>query len=230
MIENVKFTIYEVLGYLFPGAVTAFGLAILFWSLFLPRVPFPMYKQLNIADWVLISLAAYVCGHFTQALGNLLWYSAESHELAPGKSATADVARKSVAVMLGVEPQSIEPKSLFGFCDEYMVQKGQIGDRDIFVYREGFYRGSTVALLLLSLAVAARLVAPYPSVKFADYIFFVSRPQLTVLLSVLLGSALLAYKRFMRFGAYRVNHAITAFVCLTRSENTASLTWGATAK
>jgi hypothetical protein len=32
--------------------------------------------------------------------------------------------------------------------DEYSVQNGKPGDRDVFVYREGFYRGCAIALFL----------------------------------------------------------------------------------
>lgn len=222
MVENIKFTLYEFLGYLLPGGLSAFAFSILFGTAFYPHLPFPVYLiQSDLAFWAVIAVSAYACGHLTQALGNLLPSDAEARLLPENSDCpVVRLARETTARMLSTEAKSVTPKCLYGFCDEYVAQNGQAGDRDLYIYREGFYRGNTVALVLLVVSVLARLCVRNPALRFTRYTVFVTPLELIVVAAFLLWSSWLAYRRFKRFGDYRVRRAITAFVCVTSKTST----------
>jgi hypothetical protein len=106
---------------------------------------------------------------------------------------------------------------LFRVCDEAVVRSGKLGDRDLFVYREGFYRGTSMGMLWLSigiLALAARLeyVSKVDSIKVGSMEFTPSR--LLFLAVIVAISAFLLWKRFWRFAHYRVTQALIASLLL----------------
>lgn len=217
MLDNVKFTLYEITGYLLPGCLVALAVTAAFWTLFLWPVPFPVYLvESGFPVWIVLALAAYAGGHLAQALGNMLPANPEEDHLSfASQSPVVRAARQSIAQLLQVEEASIPPKTLFAFCDEYAIQQGQPGDREMFVYREGFYRGCTVGLALLSASAMLRLAVPWTALRFLRYTYLVSRWQMLVIVVFLGTSTWLAYRRLKRFGCYRVNRAALAFVCST---------------
>jgi len=71
MVRDIKVTLYDIFGYLLPGAVFFAGITILFWAIYIPRTSLVLFR-LTIEIWVLVLLLAYFSGHIVQALGNLL--------------------------------------------------------------------------------------------------------------------------------------------------------------
>ena len=102
-----------------------------------------------ILDWLLILLASYFSGHIVQALANLLMKLLKSPEnIMLSKTSEQSLpeplinkAKSKVKKIIDDDTKEINSDWLFRICDEYVVQNGSLGDREIFVYREGFYRG-----------------------------------------------------------------------------------------
>ena len=106
---------------------------------------------------------------------------------------------------LGVNPAA---QTVFDICDHYVQQEGDTAARDIYVYREGFYRGMAVAMLSLAPALVARACATGASIKAfgIEHLFTVS--QLLVLALAGCIFSLLFFQRYRRFGSYLVKNAL----------------------
>jgi len=222
MIEKIQLTLYDIFGYLLPGSITASALFIFYWALCIPTAVFAAYKlNPDGTGWTALIALSYVIGHIGQGIGNSFLRGAENAALGPKGSIPVEIreiALTRAATLMGVDRSGIDPVCLFRFADEYSLQKGAIGYRDIFVYREGFYRGCTVAFVMLGLALIVRTIYKGTAVAMPSYIYFIPRTQIFAgaLLAGL--AAMICRQRFYRFGAYRVTRAIFAFLALQESK------------
>lgn len=212
MLENFAFTLYEIFGYLLPGGVALLALMLLYWALFVPLVPLGIASfQMSLGAWTLVVVMSYALGHAVQALGNKLLRRIEDAALSTGVDAVINQkGRKLAAELLGIPAEKIEAKWLYRTLDEYAVQNGKPGDRDMFIYREGFYRGTCIALFLLSVALLIRLAFPGASIQFTKWLFAVSSWQLLLTATIAAALGWLFLQRYKRFAAYRVTRAVLA--------------------
>jgi|SRR5437667_4698302 len=116
--------------------------------------------------------------------------------------------------MLGIDLKDISPEWLFRICDETLVQRGICTDREIYQYREGFYRGTMVSFLVLAVTLMVRAVIPGTSLMIATFVQVISAPALVFFIILSLAGAWLAFQRYRRFSIYRVTHAIFGFLVL----------------
>jgi hypothetical protein len=123
-------------------------------------------------------------------------------------------AKKKASLVLGVKAERISHDLLYQVCEEVVAQNGKTTDRDIYIYREGFYRGVFISLLFLTLALFVR--AFFPGTAFEP----LGKTHLLnpiILASFAVMSALAAYlsfQRYQRFGRYRVRQAVLGFLLL----------------
>jgi hypothetical protein len=215
-VDKIQLSLYELSGYLMPGSLLVLALAIFYWAIWLPNVPFPIYKfHPDAVGWSVIGVIAYLLGHCVQSIGNKMIAGAEDAALAKGGSVPNPIvkcAREQVAEITGVKGDELDPSTLFRLADEISVQSGAVADRDIFVAREGFYKGGTIALGLLSLALIVRALKGITGVRFPGYVYYVSEMQLLFISAVTASAASFFRRRARRFGAYRVSRAIFAVV------------------
>jgi hypothetical protein len=167
-IKEVQFTLYDVFGFLVPGTIVLAALTLFFSTAYLPAVPVP-YTAPDLLGWVVSGVLVYFGGHMAQSLGNLterLFVPTEDIVLSGDHSTyrlddqVIAACKAKVRDVLKVEPEGMKGKWLFRLCDDAVIRSGKIGEREIYVYREGFYRGSAIAFALLALAslvLAARL-------------------------------------------------------------------------
>ncbi len=218
MLEKLTFTLYEVFGYLLPGNVTLVGFMLLYWALFVPRVPLGVVSfQPDLVGWSAIVVTSYLLGHAAQAMGNLTLRKIEESALAMKRASwMSERATQTAAGLLGVPAEKIEPRWVYRALDEYAVQSGQAGDRDMFVYREGFYRATSIALFFLSLTLLIRMVVPGASIQFAKWLFPVSCWQsfTTAVIAGLVGWLFL--QRYRRFADYRVTRAVLSALVIQK--------------
>jgi hypothetical protein len=219
MLQNLAFTLYEIFGYLLPGGVALFALALLYWALFVPSVPLGIASfQLSLGAWTLVVVMSYALGHAVQALGNKLLRHIEDAALNTGVDAAVNEQGQELAAqLLGIPAGKIEPKWLYRTLDEYAVQNGKPGDRDMFIYREGFYRGTCIALFLLSLGLLIRLSFPGASIQFTKWLFVVSSWQLLLTATIAAALGWLFLLRYKRFATYRVTRAVLAALVIRQS-------------
>jgi hypothetical protein len=219
MLQNFAFTLYEVFGYLLPGGVALFALMLLYWAIFVPLVPLGVASfQLSLGAWTLVVVISYALGHAVQALGNKLLRRIEDAVVNTAADAGLNEQGRALAAeLLGIPAEKIEAKWLYRTLDEYAVQNGKPGDRDMFIYREGFYRGTCIALFLLSLALLIRLAFPGSSIQFTKWLFAVSSWQLLLTAIIVAALGWLYLQRYKRFASYRVTRAVLAALVLRQS-------------
>ena len=217
---NFTFTLYEVFGYLLPGGVTLIGFVVLYWASFMPGMPLGIASfQAGPVTWVSVSLASYLLGHAWQAIGNLCFHGVEDSLLSSQNgSAPAwmrERARLAASEFLKVNPDQLDPRWIFSALDEYTVQIGKIGDRDLFVYREGFYRATALSLFFLSATLFLRTFVPGASIMFTKGLFHVPGWEAFVTAVLISGAGYLFVRRYKRFAEYRVTHAVLSALVMS---------------
>lgn len=227
MLDNFAFTLYEIFGYLIPGGIVLLGLTLIFWALFLPAVPIPVATlQPGLVGWVGFIVASYLLGHAVQGIANIFLKGAESAALGP-QGTVPEPIRKAAAEfsgkLLNVPPEKLDSGWVFRALDEHCVQAGELGDRDMFVYREGFYRGTSLALFFLATTLIVRTYVPGTVLQFTKGPFYVSHLQGLFTALVVAAVGWFFVQRYRRFAAYRVTHAVTAALVLQNTpRNTGS--------
>lgn len=125
-------------------------------------------------------------------------------------------ARQVAAELTGIPAEEIESNWVYRVLDEYTVQAGKPGDRDMFIYREGFYRGTCIALFFLSAALLVRMAFSGTSVQFSKWLFPVSFWQLLLTAAITGGLGWLFFQRYKRFTEYRVTRAVLAALVIQK--------------
>jgi hypothetical protein len=216
VLNNFTFTLYEIFGYLMPGSITFAGMVTLYWALFNSHGPLrPESFNPQVGIWALLLGTCYILGHAAQALGNRLFRKTEERALEM-KSST-DIrhsARKAAASILGENEAGLKAKWVYRALDEYAVQNGIAGDRDMFVYREGFYRGTCIALFFAAASLVIRAFIPGTTVVYANWSMNVTWHEFAITTGLVSGLGILFYQRYRRFVEYRVSRAALAALVL----------------
>jgi len=219
--RDFQFTLYDIFGYLLPGAAILLAAILVFWTLFWPNASFKLPSTLPVLTSTSLLFAAYLAGHLGQALGNLLEKLSKARgkldrEL-PVSPELGKLVLQAVAARFGELARTLEANELFHLCDQTLVHNGSPGEREIFTYREGFYRGNAVAFVFVSLAFVARLVCAPITVVLLGKSLELHRGPLA-LAAVLTGfSAWLCYSRFLRFAKHRYTSCFIRFLALSNS-------------
>jgi hypothetical protein len=218
-VEKLSFTLYEIFGYFFPGVVGVTAIAMLFWAFFLPAIPIPIHSvELSKLWYFVLVIVSYYAGHVLQGISRSLFKNPDETVLARQADMASIVkrAQETLASHLGMaQNETPKPSVTARLCDELAVQYGQLGDRDVFVYREGFYRGSFAAFVLLLVALIVRTIAPDASILLQGKVFLISRPQLFFFMTIVCAAILFLLQRYKHFAALRVMHGILACVSLS---------------
>jgi len=213
MKEGLNFTLYEVFGYLMPGLIAAAGLSVGFWAVFHDQSVLPLSLWRLSPDGLLAALfVAYLLGHMVQSIGNMRLEGADKKVMAQPFAA---FAKERLVPMLHGCGTQIADEWIQRIMDESCIKVGFLGDRDIFTYREGFYRGSTVAMALFCVGLVPCLVTGNLRLLVGDTVLIPSRGELSVVLLISILGVWLLYKRFQRFSRYRVSRVLAAFVALS---------------
>jgi hypothetical protein len=221
VIKDLQITLYEVFGYLLPGMVLLTSLLLLFWAVFFPT-PTLAFTLKTTEVWLAFLLLSYVAGHMGQAVENLFQNrlkSAETLVLGQGGKLSPEVLRAckaKAAKAYEILPAALDDYWLFRLCDDAVLRSGKLGEREIFQYREGFYRGTTVGFATLALASLAFMTRLWfvegHSLKFAGSDWGLTPWQMLFVAVIAAGFTVLAFLRYRRFGAYRVTHAMLGFL------------------
>jgi hypothetical protein len=221
MANFAAFTLYEVFGYLMPGGVTLLAFLVLYWAVLVPGVPIGIATfQMGIVTWVAVAFASYLLGHATQGVSNLIFSTSIEDAVLNTETGSAPKWMRDCAKQAANEILKITGTVDFGgrwtfrTLDEFAVQTGQAGDRDIFVYREGFYRATSISLLFLCGALIVRLLVPGACIQFTHWLFHISFWELLMTAAVSGGIGYLFVGRYRRFADYRITRAVLAALVL----------------
>jgi hypothetical protein len=165
-----QFSLYDFFGFLFPGAILFAALAITYWGIFMPEAHL-VCMHLPVECWTLILVLSYLCGHLAQSVTNHLAPWNRDLRLTPGVTqpwwnhdcpAIPDIIEKRVkdeveSILSSPRLEGLEPTGVANFCEHYLLQMGKTGDRDIYQYRRGFYRGISFSYFVLLIALVYRM-------------------------------------------------------------------------
>jgi hypothetical protein len=126
------------------------------------------------------------------------------------------LARRQAGQMLGADLEHLDAEWLVTVCDEALVACGASGEREVFQYREGFYRGLSVAFGLFGLSILVRAMVPGSTIELEGAVYSVPTVAWMLLFALLAMCTMLIWRRFVRFRRYRIAHAITGYL-VTRS-------------
>jgi hypothetical protein len=216
--EKLSFTLYEIFGYFLPGTIGVTAVAISFWAIFLQSTAVPV-ESLELSQlWYFgLVIVCYYSGHILQGISRSLFKNPDEQVLAfqTDMAPLVKRAQEQVAIYLGMaQSATLGSAVIVRLCDELAVQYGGLGDRDVFVYREGFYRGSFTAFILLDLALIVRCIVPGAAMRFSEQIFTISRWQLGFVLAMVTCSAFFLYRRYKHFAALRVMRGVLTCISI----------------
>jgi hypothetical protein len=84
----------------------------------------------------------------------------------------------------------------------------------MFIYREGFYRGTSVSLFLAAASLVIRAAIPGSCIVYANWSLNVTWYEFAVSVGTVGGLGFLFYQRYCRFVQYRVSRAALAALVL----------------
>jgi hypothetical protein len=202
-----------------PGLIAGWALVLFFWSIFEQDSVLPLaFWRVSPAGWAFGIFLSYLLGHVIQALGNLTLKAADDRTMSDKANPIIAHAKELAAAVCKTDLENVKDEDyiwLWRVMDEFCIQHGRVGDREIFTYREGFYRGTTISAALLGAALLLRMSVGAANVRIADTNFYVSRCELIAVFALASLLAWASYRRFRHFSKYRVARAIAAFIALS---------------
>ncbi len=149
----------------------------------------------------------------------LLRLKGGDHYLAAIPEAVSSALVRTVSTAFGLSGGTPDGKTMYALCDAAILQEGATGaleEREIYTYREGFYRGTFVGLSLVTASLfvplwtkAQLLVAP------GQKPFSPSPCLIVVTILAVASSACLFFRRYLRFRQRRIAFALSGFLALT---------------
>lgn len=225
--KTIEITLYDIFGYLIPGCVAMVAIYLIAWRIVL----LPAHQDWNSVStlgWIVVAGVAYVIGHFLQALSNVLYHfglkNPEQRILANEfvvPSNVLTIAHKAAQRVIGLsENDTVDMKTLYVIMDHYIQQHGKTESRDIYIYREGFYRGLSVGLFLLTIASLVHMTGGQTAVAAFGGTFTLTKSCMGFVAILSFIMALLGLARYWRFTIYRVKNCLFSFlaICKTSGE------------
>lgn len=218
MVRDLRFTVYDFIGYLLPGAPAVVAVLLAGWAVAGVTAPLSLPGP-SAEGWIAIALASYLVGHAVQALANLIAKIARLDEVGglgkpngPVSQKTFGRAQERVRELTGLEPSS--PADLYAVCDEWVAQHGETADRELYQYREGFYRGLAVSLIILVFSLLAARLRGGTTASIGTITIALAGNPYWLLVVALTITAVLFVMRYRRFLRHRVRSAVLAFLVL----------------
>lgn len=127
-------------------------------------------------------------------------------------------ARSSMSTFLNIDENKITWKVLSDFCEEVVAQHGDTKDRDMYIYRIGFYRGLAISsFILLISSFVGKFLLDKP-VIISGLLEPKNHSILNSLIFICIFSTLAFYKRHLRFQSHRHTQIINGFLVLYTSK------------
>lgn len=210
-----SFSLYDFFGFLVPGTLLLAALAVAYWALFLPDwvlvgVSFPP------EGWVVLLGLSYLCGHLAQGAANHIppwnnrrttlggkgnrwwnmgWPTVPHAAIVEATARLEKLCSKGWLEKLGDE-------EIGRVCQYGLIAEGVSGDREIFEYRRGFYRGVSISALTLAIALLLRIYSGPAVVSLwgsEHHVSALELGSLAVALVVLSGISLVREHRFIAY-------------------------------
>ena len=206
MFKDIQVTLYDFFGYLLPGALILCSIVILFWAVFWPSFPLSIPAKLPPLEVGVLLFVAYLAGHLGQGLANLMdklfKTRVKFEKEIPLSAELSETVKSAIGSRFGENIKSLSSQELFRLCDQTLLHCDSLGEREIFTYREGFYRGNWIALAALTFSVIVRLIHTPIHVDIFGTAAELWRPHLLTFAMLTGLGSYLAFCRYLRFAAH----------------------------
>lgn len=208
---SLRVTIYELLGYLAPGVVGLAALALFAWAAFFPQVPIALEPpSLTKEEIALLLFASYTVGHLMQGLSNILKTPEKLKEKSAKQDALVQAAKRSLKSRLNVNFGHLSVQEISSLATARLTDLKKTDIHDVYVYREGFYRGSMAGYILFGAALLFRSLRGATFISVHGAVHQVGLAPILYLLFLSLLTAFVFYKRYVRFGKYRLENLLAS--------------------
>jgi len=230
VVGDFRASLYDLFGYLLPGLVMTAGLGVIWWTAFGDSPVMSIDFFATGIGSVSCLLLAYLVGHVAHAVGNSLSFlrtKPEDEVLVGGHqwslpSSVLAAIDRSLTVRFSVDVKDLTPRMKYSLMDEGRALLQREGDREVYVYREGFYRGMVVALAVVGVAAVVRGLTPRSCFSYGTAITCVTRAQAVILLLIIVAFAVAYYQRMVRFSRYRIERAALLWLNVFSSQSAAT--------
>jgi|HubBroStandDraft_6_1064221.scaffolds.fasta_scaffold01566_14 hypothetical protein len=216
--KELQITVYDVFGFLLPGSVVAVAVAVGFWAVLWPAGTLFIPLQLPALAVSYLLLISYLCGHLAQAMSNIVerWSKSSTRfeSKIPLSPPLEKILRESSAKHFGAAAGELSAKELYLLCDQALVHNHSVGERDVFIYREGFYRGNSVALAFLAMSLGIRLFHSPAIISIGQKVVALHRSEVALAGAFTAAGSWLAYRRYLRFREHKFQTCFLRFLSL----------------
>jgi hypothetical protein len=222
MWKDIKISLYDVFGYFFPGTILLASFGVYFWARFVPEhTSFPI--AFGPTEWTLAILASYVAGHICQAIGSSVFptQSSMDKDYANSKLIPKEITDKvdyELGQTFGIDPSPDKVSAYWKItlCDQALLQRGKTEYREIFEYREGFYKGLSLSFYILTATLLYRMSVPGAQIQIGEETYVLSQEFFIFATLISLFISAVLQKRHKRFAFYRTREAIVGFLTLNK--------------
>ena len=216
--KELQITVYDVFGFLLPGSVVAAALVVGFWAVLWPAGTLLIPLKLPALAVSYLLLISYLCGHLVQAMSNIVerWSKSSTNfeSKIPLSAPLEKILRECTAKHFGAAAGALHAKELYLLCDQALVHNHSIGERDVFIYREGFYRGNSVALAFLAMSLGIRLFHSPAIIAIGQKVVELHRSEIALASAFTALASWLAYRRYLRFREHKFQTCFVRFLSL----------------
>ena len=220
--SSLRFTLYEIIGYMAPGVVGLAALSIVFWAAFLPQHAIEIANNSHTKEELALFLfAAYTIGHLVQGLCN---YHPSPEKLAERRAKHAALisnARAGLSSRCSMNLDKYDLGQIVALAQTYLLHTGKTEDHEIFLYREGFYRGSSASYALLGVALLFRVFRGETRLVMSGATVDVSPHAIVFLSLISILISVVFYQRYIRFSNYRLQNLLN-IACMPKADSTQS--------
>jgi hypothetical protein len=215
-LDKLGLTLYDFLGRLFPGLVILFMLSVL-------EATFSESSILSFSSineyLILATIFAYFLGHICHALGAFVrqkfyrYFTDQKNKLRPEIiNQVRAVAKDTYGIELK-QGEDLTNLDIYILAENWIETSGAGDQKEIFIAQEGFYKGTMVAVFLLSITAFISLIKGGMMFQLEPgEITQISFLQTCVFGAVGLISTLLFRERFMFFNRLKINKILVTFL------------------
>lgn len=218
-LDKISVTLYDLIGYLLPGYVLLLACSVVeasFWGtnlIALARIG---------RNPILAAVVAYFLGQASHSVASVIkskkyrWFDDHGRY-----SLSSDVKKRVMAAVMttyGIQVEGEKELSridTYLLADNYILASGGSVERDILTAREGFFKASMVAFVVLAVATLSTSVSHMPRVQVEPGNFvLLQRLNVGALTALSLLLAWLFRQRFIFFNRAKNNNALLTFLAL----------------
>ena len=199
--QTSKIALYEVFGYILPGAITSLAIHIFFCILDNSILHIPQ-STLAFSFFILTS---YFFGHVNQAIANIFpkkWQGSIFNYY----ENQFDITKR----IHNIDDSLPNEKAIKIMLNIVSINKCNTSNIDTFIEREGFYRGSTVGFSFLTVILIASLFTADLQFIFPDNVVLLKLPQKIASIFICGFITFLFVNRYRRFLNYKIGAVLDA--------------------